>query len=58
MYSYYIILLTLSADQDQRYFGRVSVVSHFRIITVDGVETGLVLQAEDEYHGVHPSSKL
>lgn len=51
-------VLTLCADQDQRYFGRIAIVCHFRVISVHGVETRLVLQAEYEYHRVHPGGKL
>lgn len=52
------IILTLRADQYERYFGGVTVVCHFRVIPVHGVETRLVLQTEDEYDRVHPGGKL
>lgn len=51
-------VLTLCADQNERYFGRVSVVRHFRVISVHGVEAGFVLQTEHKYHSVHPGGKL
>jgi len=51
-------VLTLCADQDERYFGRVAVVCHFRVVPVHGVEARFVLQAEHEYNSVHPGGKL
>ena len=52
------MLRTLGADQNERDFGNVAELGHFRVVIVDGVETGFVLQAEHEYDRVHPSRKL
>ena len=49
---------TLRSDEDEGDFGCVAVLRHLRVEIVDGVETGLVLQAEHEYHRVHPRRKL
>lgn len=48
----------MSSDQDERDLGRVAVLGHFGVIAVDGVETGLAFQAEDEDDGVDPGSEL
>ena len=50
--------LTLGPHQDQRDLTRVPVVGHAAVVVVDGLETDLVLQAEDKYDGVHPHGKL
>ena len=49
---------TLSAHKYERNFLHVSILRHFGIVVVDGVEAGLVFQAEDENDRVHPRSKL
>ena len=49
---------TLGADEDERDFANVAKLRHFRVVVVDGVETGLVLQTEDEDDRVHPRRKL
>jgi hypothetical protein len=48
----------LRPDQDERYLGGISVVRHLRVVVVDGVERGLVLQAKNEDNGVHPGGEL
>ena len=48
----------MSADEDERYFGRIAILRHFGVVRVDGVETGFALQAEDEDDRIHPSGEL
>lgn len=48
----------MSSDQNEGDLCRVAVLRHFGMIAVDGVETGLALQAEDEDDGVDPGSEL
>lgn len=48
----------MSADEDARDLGGVAVLRHFGVVTVDGVETGLALQTEDEDDRIHPGSEL
>ena len=49
---------TLCADQDQRQVGGVPVVGEAAEVVINRLEADLVLQTEDEDHGVHPQSKL
>ena len=48
----------LRSHQNERYLVHVSILRHFGVIIVDGVEAGLVLQAEDEDDGVDPRGEL
>ena len=50
--------LTLGPHQDQRDLARVPVAGHAAVVVVNGLETDLILQAEDKYDGVHPHGKL
>ena len=49
---------TLRADQHQRQVGGVPVVGEAAEVVIDRLEADLVLQTEDEDHGVHPQGKL
>lgn len=49
---------TLRADQDQWQVGRVPVVGEPAAVVINRLEADLVLQTEDEDHGVDPQSKL
>ena len=51
-------MLTLRSDQNNWDFSSISEEVHFAIVVVGGVEAALVLQTEDEYHGVHPCGEL
>ena len=44
--------------KDQGDLLHVAVLGHLGVVVVDGVEAGLVLQAEDEDHGVDPRCEL
>lgn len=48
----------MCADQDQRQVGGVSVVGEAAEVVINRLEADLVLQTEDEDHGVDPQSKL
>ena len=52
------IFLTLSANEDKGYFSRVTVLRHFRMVTVNSLETRLTLQAEYEDDRIHPGGEL
>ena len=52
------LVLTLYTNEDKRNLLRVPVVDHFGVVAIDGVERRLVLQAEHEYHCVHPACEL
>lgn len=49
---------TLRADQDQRQVGGVPVVGEAAEVVINGLEADLILQTEDEDHGVDPQRKL
>lgn len=51
-------VLTLSSDQNDGYFGGISVVRQFRVIRIDCIEARFVLQAEHKYYGIDPSGEL
>lgn len=51
-------VLTLRAHQDERHLGSVAVVCHLGVVVVDGVEGGLILEAEDEDNSIHPRREL
>ena len=50
--------LTLGAHQDQRDLARVPVAGHAAVVVINGLETDLILQAEDKHDGVHPHGEL
>lgn len=50
--------LTLRAHQHHGHLSRVPVAGQAQKVVIDRLETDLVLQAEDEHHGVHPGGKL
>ena len=49
---------TLGSDENERDLVHAPVLRHLDVVVVDGVETGLVLQAEHEDDGVHPGREL
>lgn len=49
---------TLRSDQNHRNVGRVTVVGHFGVKIVNGVERRFVLQTEHEHDCVDPVGKL
>ena len=49
---------TLCAHQDDGDFCSIAIVRHFGVVVIDGIETGLILQAEDKDDGIHPVSEL
>lgn len=51
-------LQTLRSDEDERNFSRISVMRHLRVIAVNRVKAGLVLQAEDENDSIDPGGEL
>lgn len=50
--------LTLRAHQHHGHLGRVPVAGQAQEVVIDRLETDLILQAEDEHHGIHPGGKL
>lgn len=52
------MLLTLRAHQYHGYILSIAKMRHFGIVIVDGVETGLVLQAKHKDYRIHPAGKL
>ena len=48
----------MCSHEDQRNFLHVSELGHLDVVVVNGVEAGLVLQAEHEDHGVNPTREL
>ena len=50
--------LTLGAHQDQRDLACVPVAGHAAVVVINGLETDLILQAEDKHDGVHPHGEL
>ena len=52
------MFFTLSSDEDEGDLAHVSILRHLCVVVVDGVETGLVLQAEHEDDSVHPGREL
>lgn len=49
---------TLGPDEDEGDLGGISILGHLGVVAVDGLETRLVLQAEDEDDGVNPGCEL
>ena len=49
---------TLSANKYEWNFVHVSVLRHFGIVVIDGVEAGFIFQAKDKDDRVHPRREL
>ena len=58
LFYFFINKITLSSHQNQGNFLHVSILTHFGIIVVDGVKTGLVFKAKDKDYRIHPWSEL
>ena len=54
LFYFFINKITLSSHQNQGNFLHVSILTHFGIIVVDGVKTGLVFKAKDKDYRIHP----
>ena len=51
-------IFTLGANKNDGNLLNIPVLSHLGVVVVDGVEGGLVLQAEHEDDGINPGSEL
>jgi hypothetical protein len=48
----------LGSYEDKGDFVHAPVLGHLGVVVVDGVEAGLVLQAEHKDDGIHPGGEL
>ena len=49
---------TLRSHENNGHIRHRPQMRHLRVVVVDGVEGSLVVQAEHEYHGIHPRCEL
>ena len=53
-----VVTLTLSSNENQRHFRDIPIVTHLRVVLIDGLETLFVLQTEDEDDRIDPMGQL